>query len=84
MGLRLISLGLLRMTFAGGLAAGGALPRAVCGLLPVLFTLRPIAGIFTRNVRYDANFPPEFSALPHWQPASQYIVFRWQPSGMFC
>jgi hypothetical protein len=43
-GLCLVSFGLLTVTFAGTLAAGGALARAVCAFLAVFWTVRLFAG----------------------------------------
>jgi hypothetical protein len=50
-GLCLISFGLITVTFAGTLAAGGALARAVCAFLAVFWTVRLIAATFIFDLR---------------------------------
>jgi hypothetical protein len=50
-GLCLISFGLITVTFAGTLAAGGGLARAVCGFLAVFWTVRLIAATFVFDMR---------------------------------
>lgn len=50
-GLCLISFGLITVTFAGTLAAGGGLARAVCGFLAVFWTVRLIAATFIFDMR---------------------------------
>jgi hypothetical protein len=50
-GLCLISFGLITFTFAGSLAAGGGLARAVCGFLAMFWTVRLIAASFIFDVR---------------------------------
>jgi hypothetical protein len=50
-GLCLISFGLVTVTFAGTLASGGALARAVCAFLAVFWTVRLIAATFIFDVR---------------------------------
>ncbi|MDB6023293.1 MAG: hypothetical protein JWQ04_3150 [Pedosphaera sp.] len=47
----LVSFGLLSFVFAGTLAAGGGLARAVCGFLAVFWTIRLIAAMFIFDVR---------------------------------
>lgn len=50
-GLCLISFGLITVTFAGTLAAGGGLARAVCAFLAVFWTVRLIAATFIFDMR---------------------------------
>src|SRR5580698_4613222 len=50
-GLCLVSFGLLTVTFAGTLAAGSALARAVCAFLAVFWTVRLFAVTFIFDVR---------------------------------
>jgi len=50
-GLCLISFGLITVTFAGTLAAGDGLARAVCGFLAVFWTIRLIAATFIFDMR---------------------------------
>ena len=50
-GLCIISFGLVSVTFAGALAAGGGLARAVCAFLAVFWTIRLIAAVFIFDVR---------------------------------
>jgi hypothetical protein len=47
----LISFGLVTVTFAGTLAAGSALARAVCGFLAVFWTVRLIVATFIFDLR---------------------------------
>jgi hypothetical protein len=50
-GLCLVSFGLVTVMFAGTLAAGGGLARAVCGFLAVFWTMRLLAATFIFDVR---------------------------------
>ena len=50
-GLCLISFGLVTVTFAGTLAAGGGLARAVCGFFAVFWTVRLIVATFIFDLR---------------------------------
>ncbi|HXC35540.1 MAG TPA: hypothetical protein VNV43_06660 [Candidatus Acidoferrales bacterium] len=50
-GLCLISFGLITVTFAGTLAAGGGLAQAVCVFLAVFWTIRLIAATFIFDMR---------------------------------
>lgn len=50
-GLCLISFGLITVTFAGTLAAGGGLARALCGFLAVFWTIRLIAATVIFDMR---------------------------------
>ncbi|HXB61095.1 MAG TPA: hypothetical protein VNU95_16100 [Candidatus Acidoferrales bacterium] len=50
-GLCLVSFGLLTVTFAGTLAAGSALARAICAFLAVFWTIRLFAATFIFDVR---------------------------------
>jgi hypothetical protein len=50
-GLFLISFGLITVTFAGTLAAGSALARAMCAFMAVFWTVRLIAASFIFDVR---------------------------------
>ncbi|HEX3628297.1 MAG TPA: hypothetical protein VH280_23050 [Verrucomicrobiae bacterium] len=50
-GLCLISFGLITVTFAGTLAAGDGLARAVCAFLAVFWTIRLIAATFIFDMR---------------------------------
>jgi hypothetical protein len=50
-GLCIISFGLVSVTFAGSLAAGGGLARAVCVFLAVFWTIRLVAAVFVFDVR---------------------------------
>lgn len=50
-GLFLVSFGLITVTFAGTLAAGGALARAMCAFMAVFWTVRLIAATFIFDVR---------------------------------
>ena len=50
-GLCLISFGLVTVTFAGTLAAGGDLARAVCAFLAVFWTVRLIVATFIFDLR---------------------------------
>ena len=55
-GLCLVSFGLITFVFAGTLAAGGGLARAICAFLAVFWTIRLIAAAFVFDVRpYLAN-----------------------------
>ncbi len=55
-GLCLVSFGLITVTFAGTLAAGSDLARAVCAFMAVFWTVRLIAATFIFDVRpYLAN-----------------------------
>src|SRR5581483_5212415 len=47
----LVSFGLVSFIFAGTLAAGGGLARAVCGFLALFWTIRLIAAMFIFDVR---------------------------------
>ena len=56
-GLCLVSFGLITVTFADTLAAGGNLARALCAFLAVFWTVRLIAGTFVFDMRpYLTNF----------------------------
>lgn len=50
-GLCLISFGLITVAFAGTLAAGGGLARAVCAFLAAFWTVRLIAATFIFDMR---------------------------------
>ena len=50
-GLCLTSFGLVTVTFAGTLAAGGGLARAVCAFFAVFWTVRLIAATFVFDMR---------------------------------
>jgi hypothetical protein len=50
-GLCLVSFGLITFLFAGPLAAGGGLARAVCAFLTVFWTIRLVAATFIFDVR---------------------------------
>jgi hypothetical protein len=50
-GLCLVSFGLITYVFAGTLAAGGGLARALCAFLAVFWTMRLIAATFIFDVR---------------------------------
>jgi FtsH-binding integral membrane protein len=50
-GFCLISFGLITLAFAGTLAAGGGLARAVCTFLAVFWTIRLIAATFIFDLR---------------------------------
>jgi hypothetical protein len=50
-GLCLISFGVITFTFAGTLAAGGALARALCVFLALFWTVRLVAATFVFDVR---------------------------------
>jgi hypothetical protein len=50
-GLCLISFGLVTVTFAGTLAAGGSLARAVCAFLAVFWTVRLFVTTFIFDLR---------------------------------
>lgn len=50
-GMCLISFGLITVTFAGTLAAGGGLARAVCTFLAVFWTVRLIVATFIFDMR---------------------------------
>lgn len=50
-GLSLVSFGLITVTFAGTLAAGGGLARALCAFLALFWTVRLIAAAFVFDVR---------------------------------
>ena len=50
-GLCLISFGVMTFTFAGTLAAGGGLARALCLFLALFWTVRLIAATFVFDVR---------------------------------
>src|SRR5579859_7842891 len=50
-GLCLVSFGLITVTFAGTLAAGGGLARAMCAFMAVFWTVRLIAATFIFDVR---------------------------------
>jgi hypothetical protein len=47
----LVSFGLVSFIFAGTLAAGGGLARAVCAFLALFWTIRLIAAVFIFDVR---------------------------------
>lgn len=47
----LVSFGLLSFIYAGTLAAGGGLARAVCAFLAIFWTIRLIAAMFIFDVR---------------------------------
>lgn len=47
----LVSFGLATVTFAGTLAAGGALARAVCAFLAVFWTVRLFVATFVFDLR---------------------------------
>ena len=47
----LVSFGLLSFAFAGTLAMGGGLARAVCAFLAIFWTIRLIAAMFIFDVR---------------------------------
>ena len=47
----LVSFGLITLTFAGTLAGGGALARAVCTFLAIFWTIRLVAATFVFDVR---------------------------------
>ena len=56
-GLCLVSFGVITVTFADTLAAGGALARALCAFFAVFWTFRLIAGTFIFDMRpYLTNF----------------------------
>jgi hypothetical protein len=56
-GLCLVSFGVISVTFAGTLAAGGNLARALCAFLAVFWIFRLIAGTFIFDMRpYLTNF----------------------------
>lgn len=50
-GLSLVSFGLITFTFAGTLAAGGGLARALCVFLAAFWTVRLVAATFVFDVR---------------------------------
>jgi hypothetical protein len=50
-GLCLVSFGLITITLAGTLAAGGTLARALCAFLAVFWTIRLLAAAFIFDVR---------------------------------
>jgi hypothetical protein len=50
-GLCLVSFGIITITFAGTLAEGGDLARAVCAFLAAFWTVRLIAATFVFDVR---------------------------------
>jgi len=50
-GLSLICFGLITVTFAGTLAAGSGLARAMCGFMAVFWTVRLVAATFVFDVR---------------------------------
>lgn len=50
-GLCLVSFGIITLAFAGTLADGGALSRALCAFLAVFWTTRLIAATFVLDVR---------------------------------
>jgi hypothetical protein len=50
-GLSLVSFGLITFTFAGTLATGGGLARAVCAFFALFWTIRLIAAVFVFDVR---------------------------------
>lgn len=50
-GLCLVSFGLITFTFAGTLAAGGSLARALCLFLALFWTIRLVAATFIFDVR---------------------------------
>jgi hypothetical protein len=55
-GLCLVSFGIITFIFAGTLAAGGGLARALCTFLALFWTIRLIAAAFVFDVRpYLAN-----------------------------
>ncbi|MDD5140273.1 MAG: hypothetical protein PHY43_08455 [Verrucomicrobiales bacterium] len=57
-GLCLVSFGVITVTFADTLAAGGNLARALCAFFAVFWTIRLIAGTFIFDMRpYLTNFP---------------------------
>ena len=47
----LVSFGLITVTFAGTLAAGGPLPRAMCAFMAVFWTIRLFVATFVFDVR---------------------------------
>jgi hypothetical protein len=56
-GLCLVSFGVITVAFAGTLAAGGNLARALCAFLAVFWTFRLIVGTFIFDMRpYLTNF----------------------------
>jgi hypothetical protein len=56
-GLCLVSFGVITVTFADTLAAGGNLARALCAFFAVFWTFRLIAGTFIFDMRpYLTNF----------------------------
>ncbi len=56
-GLCLVSFGLITVTFADNLAAGGNLARALCAFFAVFWTVRLIAATFVFDMRpYLTNF----------------------------
>ena len=55
-GLCLVSFGVITFVFAGTLAAGGSLARALCAFFAVFWTIRLVAATFVFDVRpYLAN-----------------------------
>jgi hypothetical protein len=50
-GLCLVSFGLITITFAGTLAQGGNLARAICAFLAAFWTVRLVAATFVFDVR---------------------------------
>jgi len=50
-GLCLVSFGVMTFTFAGALAAGGGLARALCVFLALFWTVRLVAATFVFDVR---------------------------------
>jgi hypothetical protein len=50
-GLCLVSFGLITFAFAGTLAAGGSLARALCAFFAVFWTIRLVAATFVFDVR---------------------------------
>lgn len=56
-GLCLVSFGLMTFTFAGTLAAGGTLARALCALLAAFWLVRLFAATFVFDVRPYLTHP---------------------------
>lgn len=74
-GLCLVSFGLITVTFAGTLAAGGGLARAVCAFLAVFWIIRLVAATFIFDVRpYLTN--------PFWRLGyhATNLVFAYLPA----
>jgi hypothetical protein len=73
-GLCLVSFGLVTVTFAGSLAAGGGLARAVCAFLAVFWTVRLIAATFVFDMR-----PYHTSRLRRLGYNAMNVVFIYLP-----